>query len=269
MQRGIETVMREFREKFRLSKQLNESIVDGVIYGYKDYLRVRKEAARNLKVHGAYAWVKGNHIDHHVAVECEKFGVKSKLAKAGLTWQYLQFRKEEDNVLFLLKNARYFDVDAVDKGIDASGKPRTKKASYMEKLTTINDGIDFPKEVDTSRYEKSLQLELLEDPQLVPISVEDIVNLSNEFSKFYIVTYEIDEEFLVNSIKLFMPNPVNNKAYLIEDLSKLINTKPSHVIEMEDETKSILQSLTNTDYDASSFDIALTEDDSDKATGES
>lgn len=269
MQRGIGTVMKEFREKFRLSKQLNESIVDGVIYGYKDYLRVRKEAARNLKVHGAYAWVKGNHIDHHVAVECEKYGVKSKLAKAGLTWQYLQFRKEEDNVLFLLKNARYFDVNAVDRGIDASGKPSKKKASYLEKLTTINGGIDFPKEVNTSNYEKNLQLELLEDPQLVPISIEDIINLSSEFNKFYIVTYEIDEEFLINSIKLFMPNPLNNKAYLIEDLSNLINTKPSHEIEMEDETKSILQSLTNTEYDASSFDIALTDEESDEATGES
>ena len=47
-------------KKFRLSGELNESIVDGIIEGYKDYLRVRKEAARNLRVHGAYAWVKGN-----------------------------------------------------------------------------------------------------------------------------------------------------------------------------------------------------------------
>ena len=260
---------KEFRKKFRLSEQLNESIVDGIIYGYKDYLSVRMEAARNLKVHGAYAWVKGNHIDHRVAVECKKFGVTSNLARAGLTWQYLQFRKEDDNALFLLKNARYFNSNAVDKGLDASGKPRKQKASYMEKLIPINIDIDFPKELDASHYDKSIQLELLEDQGLVPISVEKSENISTEFNKFYIVTYEIDEEFSINSIKLFMPNPVNNKAYLVEDLSRLINTKPSHVIEMEEDTKSILQSLTDTVYDASSFDIALTEDDSDEAIRES
>lgn len=251
---------------FRLSSELNESIVDGIIEGYKDYLQVRKDAARKLKVHGAYAWVKSNHIDHHVAVQCEKYGVASQLAKAGITWQYLQFVKADDKVLFLLKNARYFDPKAVDKGLDASGRRRTKKANYMENLITINEGINFPKEAKTMKYEKSYQLELFEDPQSLTISKEDIAEISKQFNKFYIVTYEIDEEFLIHSIKLLMPNPANNKAYIVDDLSSLINTKTSHIIEIEEETKEILQSSAEI-YDASAFDIALIEDDIE--TGES
>ncbi|MEC1696878.1 hypothetical protein P9233_22805 [Schinkia azotoformans] len=254
---------------YRLSEKLSEGIVDGIIEGYKDYLRVRKEAARQLKVHGAYAWVKGNHIDHHIAVQCAKFGVEGKLSKAGVTWQYLQFQMEEDKVLFLVKNARYFDPKAVDKGMDAYGRPRTKKVTYMENLVGINQGVKFPKEVETIKHEKSFQLELLEDLQVVSISKEDTVELAKEYNRFYIVTYQIDEEFLINSIKLWMPNPGNNKAYLVEDLSNFINTKTSHIIEMEEETKAILQSSTEVEYDASSYDIALTEDDNDEAAEES
>ncbi len=35
-------------KEFRLSKELSESIVDGIIEGYKDYLSVRREKAREL-----------------------------------------------------------------------------------------------------------------------------------------------------------------------------------------------------------------------------
>lgn len=55
--------------------------------------------------HGAYAWVKGNHIDHHVAVQCEKLGVESKLSKAGVTWQYLQFSVDDIKTLFFIFRA--------------------------------------------------------------------------------------------------------------------------------------------------------------------
>ena len=50
-------------KEYQLPDKLNESLVDGIIEGYRDYLDVRRQKARELKVHGAYAWVKGNHID--------------------------------------------------------------------------------------------------------------------------------------------------------------------------------------------------------------
>lgn len=55
------------------------------------------------------------------------------------------------------------------------------------------------------------------------------------------------------------PNPANNKAYLVDNLTKYINTKPSHIIEMESEIKAILQSSAKIElnYDATAFEIAL------------
>lgn len=246
---------------FQLPHELNISIVDGIVEGYKDYLSVRKEKARELKVHGAYAWVKGNHIDHHVAVECEKHGVTGRLSKAGLTWQYLQFQLKEDKVLFLVKNARYFDPNAVDKGKDVKGRTRWTKTSYMANLTNINSSIEFPEVADLIQQGQStqLQLELLEDAQVVQIDSNDTLEVSKQYNRFYIVTYEIDSEFLISEIKLWMPNPVNNKAYLVKNLTEFINTKPSHIIDMENATREILQSSAEIDveYNATSYEIVL------------
>ncbi|HCX47604.1 MAG TPA: hypothetical protein DG757_00870 [Bacillus sp. (in: Bacteria)] len=248
-------------KQYHLPQELNISIVDGIIEGYKDYLSVRREKARELKVHGAYAWVKGNHIDHHIAVECEKHGVTGRLSKAGLTWQYLQFQLKEDKVLFLVKNVRYFDPNAVDKGKDVKGRTRSTKASYMANLTDINSSIEFPEVAIPIPQGQStqLQLELLEDVQVVQINSNDTLEISKHYDRFYIVTYEIDSEFLISEIKVWMPNPVNNKAYLVENLTKHINTKPSHIIEMEDDTRAILQSSAEIEvgYDATAYEIAF------------
>lgn len=238
---------------FQLPKTMSESIVDGIIYGYKDYVNVRREKAGELKVHGAYAWVKGNHIDHHVAVECEKHGVTCRLAKAGLTWQYLQFQHDEDKILFIIKNARYFDPNAVDKGKDVKGNTRKRKATYITNLVDINSSIKFPKESDS--ITQSTQLQLFEYPQFVSFDEEDTKELNKEYDRFYIVTYSIDPGFQINSIKVWMPNPVNNKAYSVEDLSQYINKKPSHFIEIEEETKTILQSTAEIERDYSDYGI--------------
>lgn len=162
---------------------------------------------------------------------------------------------------FLVKNARYFDPNAVDKGKDAKGRTRSNKASFMSNLTNINSSIEFPKIVPPHHPGQSaqLQIELLEDVQIVRINSNDTLEISKQYDRFYIVTYEIDMEFLISGIKLWMPNPVNNKAYLVENLSKYINTKPSHIIEIENDTKMILQSSAEieVDYDATAYEIAF------------
>ncbi|WP_242228025.1 hypothetical protein [Bacillus cereus group sp. BfR-BA-01392] len=97
---------------------------------------------------------------------------------------------------------------------------------------------------------------------------EEVSEIAKQYDRFYIVTYEIDDEFLINAVNLWMPNPLDNKAYLVEDLSDHINTKTSHIIEMEEQTKAILQNSTEMP-DASLYDIEIVEDDIDEATGES
>lgn len=244
-------------ENYKLSSDLNQKIVDGIMEGYREYLDVRREKS-TMKVSGAYAWVKGNHIDHHVAATCESYGVERKLAKAGLTWQYLQFKHGDDETLFIVKNARYFNPDQVNRGKDALGNSRSKKISYMDELMKINSNINF--NINTPENQKdSVQLELvlLENVSLTEKDNEDISKINIDFKRFYIVSYEIDEGQQISEIGLWMPNPVNNKAYHIDDLTAYLNS--DHIIEIEPKLKEVLTNKSDsTDYlDAQSFGIVL------------
>lgn len=245
-------------KEYKLSNELNQSLVDGIFAGYSDYLEVRREKSRSLKVSGAYAWVKGNHIDHHVAVSCEKHGVESKLAKAGLTWQYLQFMHEDEKILFIVKNARYFNSEQVDYGRDAMGRTRNKKISYMNELMQINSGIDF-NNVPIEEIESSLQLELelIEDVKLSETDNIEISKIKSSYDRFYIVTYKTDENQQIEDIRLWMPNPVDNKAYAIENLTNYFNA--SHIIDIDDDLRSVLSNSGDSEsyLDAHAFGIVL------------
>ena len=247
-------------EEYRLPEKLNESIVDGIIEGYRDYLEVRRQKALELKIHGAYAWVKGNHIDHYVALACEEHGVTSTLAKAGMTWHYLQFSHMNEKTIFIVKNARYFNTEEVDIGKDAKGRPRGKKASYMKNLMNINEGINFD-DISSNMHYHSVQLELLEDFQPVTFGDEDTKAIAAQFDRFYIATYNIGEDYQIGEIRLWMPNPADNRAYLINELTPYIGQKPGHIFEIEDQLKSVLTQTVAAEgvLDAAVFGIVLDE----------
>ncbi|MBO0588215.1 hypothetical protein [Sporosarcina sp. E16_8] len=253
-------------ENYKLADELNQKIIDGLMEGYREYLDIRREKARVMKVSGAYAWVKGNHIDDSIANACESYGVESKLAKAGLTWQYLQFKHLDEKILFIVKNARYFDEEQVDKGKGANGKTRDAKMSYMNKLMEINLDIDFGS-IKTEESNGSVQLELIEDLHLSESDDIAISAIESNFSRFYIVTYEIDENQLISKVSLLMPNPVNNKAYLIDDLIRYVNA--SHDLIIDEELKDALTNSveTNENLNAFKFDIGLNDDVDEKDKG--
>lgn len=245
-------------KEYILPEQLNEKIVDGIIEGYRDYLDVRRQKARELKVHGAYAWVKGNHIDHYVALSCEAYGVASTLAKAGMTWQYLQFSHKNERILFIVKNSRYFNMEEVDKGKDAKGRTRESKASYMENLMNINERIKFDN-ISAKTFNHSVQLELLEEFQPVSLEEEDTKDMNTQFDRFYIATCNIGEDHQIGEIRLWMPNPADNRAYLVSELTPYIGRKSAHLFEIEEELKSILTQTIAAEgvLDATAFGIVL------------
>lgn len=223
------------------------------MHGYQEYLDVRKEKFSTMRISGAYAWVKGNHIDDHIYKECESEGVTSKIAKAGLSWQYLQFSHENEEVLFIVKNGRYFSKNQVSKGKDATGAIRSSKMSYMENLMKINKNIKF-NEAEFSPLEVG-QLELLEDTPLTQDDNDEISKIESNYNRFYIVTYNIDENHLISNISLFLPNPYDNKAYHVEDLTTYISEAP--VLNIEEDLKHELSKSQEIDevHSAHLFDI--------------
>ena len=60
---------------YKFSEELNVRLVRGIEKGYSDYAEVRREKRDELLVSGAYAWVKGNHIEDQVARELKEIGI--------------------------------------------------------------------------------------------------------------------------------------------------------------------------------------------------
>ncbi|MFX0560731.1 hypothetical protein TEPIDINF_002165 [Tepidibacillus infernus] len=252
--------MRDKMKEYQLGKQVSQRIVDGILQGYKNYIQERIEKSQQMKISSAYAWVKGNHIDDQTAIKCEEIGIKFNKARAGYTWGYLQFIDENESSMYIIRNSRYFDEENFSKGRKVTGERNRdqENENYLKKLSKINQNIQFPTEptlfMDETDVHKSMTL--FDDAVMKSLLDSDVAKLQQEFNKFYIITYEIDQANMIASIKVWLPNPENDKAYLVEDLTDLINTSS---IDLTDLDTSVLENdqleFNNESTNAIDYDI--------------
>lgn len=230
-------------QEYTFSSEVNQVIVDGILNGYKSYIHERNEKQRTMVISDAYAWVKGNHIDDQTARECANVGIEYKKARAGYTWGYLQFTSSEDKSMFIIKNSKYFNEENFPggKGIDGNKKRKKNDENYLKKLSRVNWKINFPETPTLLPKEKgSVEfLTLFDDNTMKSLEDTEVSRLKEEYDKFYIVTYEIDEAFMISKISVWMPNPNDEKAYLVEDLTELINNSS---VEFDDVDLTALES---------------------------
>ncbi|ALX50116.1 hypothetical protein AOX59_16955 [Lentibacillus amyloliquefaciens] len=214
-------------EKYRMGSTMNQSVVNGILQGYKNYIEERKAKKEEMHISTAYAWVKGNHIDDQTAEECKESGISFTKAKAGYTWGYLQFNIDNDKRMFIIKNAKYFDEDDFPHRKDVRGQKHkaSDKETYLKRLSRINSNVDFPEEPTLFPEEKENKImSIFGDETLKELEDPQARELEYKFNQFYIITYEIDESFAISNIRMLMPNPDNDKAYEVENLSKFIGT---------------------------------------------
>ncbi|EDO0512871.1 hypothetical protein ACJB9C_001018 [Listeria monocytogenes] len=206
-------------DEFKLDETISKAIVDGTLKGYLQYLEERKSKKESMSVSGAYAWTKGNHIDDQVSKIGQNHNVQFKIEKAGYTWEYLQFTVSEnaENYMVIVKNSR-----RVKKSFDDQ-KKKANEDNYLVNLADINTDVLKNSEQNFVVQPEQIQLEL-NDPEEVRAVIEGKqLNVTQKYSRFYIVTYEIDDETkFVESIQLTMPNRQTMNLELIEDLTYLI-----------------------------------------------
>ncbi|MGX7244830.1 spr1630 family ClpXP-sensitive toxin [Enterococcus quebecensis] len=206
-------------DEFKLDKSISKAIVDGTLKGYLQYLEERKSKKDSMNVSGAYAWTKGNHIDDQVSKIGQSHNVQFKIEKAGYTWEYLQFTVSEntEDYMVIVKNSR-----RVQKSFDDQ-KKKAKEDNYLVNLADINTDILKNSTQNFLVQPEQIQLEL-NDPEEVRAVLDGTpLNVTQKYSRFYIVTYEIDDETkFVESIKLTMPNRQTMNLELVKDLSYLI-----------------------------------------------
>lgn len=238
-------------EKYKFNPEHSKVIVDAIVEGYHEYIDHRKDRKEKMVISSAFAWTKGNFIESKVADECKSYGYRYKKSKAGFTWDYLQFIHGDAKSLFLIKNAAYFNKEHFSHAtlpFEKKGQQRT----YLHELSKINQDLHFH---TTSRKSAELpagseQLTFFVLEQQVK---DELDQFKDEFKEFHILTYKLDEAYQVSEIMHYLPNPEDNIAYLVEDLSDLISGA-----DLTDEDREIVAPETKDDFlDPAAFDIGI------------
>lgn len=236
-------------------------IVEAIVEGYREYIDHRKDRKQNMIISSAFAWTKGNFIESKLAEECRDYGFTYIKSKAGLTWVYLQFVHGDSKILFLIKNAASFNKESFSHAklpVD-SGK-HGRKRTYLHELSKINKDATFPPHHEDTRVRAlnhSEQLSLFVTENQVKDELEHSKSYYNEF---HILTYRLDDAFQIDEIMHYLPNPANNIAYEVEDLSHYIVGA-----ELTDEERKVVAPDASEDLlDPAAFDIGILEEEDEK-----
>ncbi|MBE5661114.1 hypothetical protein HU001_04645 [Staphylococcus sp. SS21] len=211
-----------------IKQEVRESIVKGIIAGYKDYVNERNEVKKRMVISDAYVYTKSNHIENQVAKHLENF-VKYIKENAGPSWKYLKFifniDEEKNNIIFILKNEDYFDEKNVTIGKSLIADKNKKDKNYLKKLMDKNRDIDF----DSVKKDFKIGHQMTADSILFNIKEGSNRDIN---SYFLIITYRIDKESKqLVAIKQWLPHPETNSAIMIDDLTPLLEKA---IVEIED-----------------------------------
>ncbi|EPY05855.1 hypothetical protein PAALTS15_17401 [Paenibacillus alvei TS-15] len=249
-------------DQYKFSPEHNQMIVDAIVVGYRDYIEHRKERKSKMRISSAFSWTKGNFIESKLAEECLDHGFTYKKSKAGLTWDYLQFIHGDSKILFLIKNAAYFNDDCFSQAMlpNQSGK-RGPRRTYLHELSKINTSLTFPSTRQasiggkiTKRYEQISWF-------IAENEVKDeLEKFTSSYNQFHILTYRLDDAYQISEIMHYLPNPNDNVAYLVEDLSDLISGA-----ELTEEDRDVVAPDMNDEVmDPAAFDIGIFEEEQQK-----
>lgn len=250
-------------EQYRFKPEHSEIIVKAIIEGYREYIEHRIDRRERMEISSAFAWTKGNFIESKIAEyfkEDDGEAFTHKKSKAGLTWDYLQFTHKDSKVLFLIKNAAYFNEKCfswakLPAGMDRKDALRT----YLHDLSKINADLKFP--TDSSYHELHQSEEVVQLSLPIPLHQvtrvkEEIKQLSSMYNEFHILTYAMDDAYQISKVKHYLPNPHDNIAYLIEDLSDLISGA-----ELDDREREVLAPDSDGMLDPAAYDIEILEEE--------
>ncbi|OPG99480.1 hypothetical protein B2I21_04550 [Chryseobacterium mucoviscidosis] len=246
-------------EQYKFNSEHSKMIVNAIVDGYRDYIDHRKDRRENMKISSAFAWTKGNFIESKIADYCGQQGFTHKKSKAGLTWDYLQFTHEDSKILFMIKNAAYFNENCFSRAkIPTGGGNKGPFRTYLHDLSKINKDLEFsPDPRLFSAQEKGERVEQLSFPiseSQVSRVKEELENFASTYNEFHILTYAIDDAYQISEVQHYLPNPDDNIAYFIEDLSDLISGA-----DLNDDDREVLAPDMEDIVDPAAYDIEILE----------
>ncbi|MBY7145081.1 hypothetical protein KFZ56_18855 [Virgibacillus sp. NKC19-3] len=247
-------------EQYKFDAEHSKEIVNAIVEGYRNYVEHRKDRHEKMKISSAFAWTKGNFIESQIADISSDLHLLYKKAKAGLTWDYLQFIHDDTKKIFLIKNATYFNENNFSQAVLPNKDINQRvRRTYLHELSKINQNLDFPAAHSNqeSRIEYSEQLSFFITEKQVK---DELDQFKSSYNEFHILTYEIDAAYQISKIAHYLPNPDDNIAYMVEDLSKYISGAA-----LSDDEREIVAPKPDDDLiDPREYDIGIFEDEENK-----
>ncbi|KAB8130303.1 hypothetical protein F9U64_14360 [Gracilibacillus oryzae] len=242
-------------DRYKFEPQQSEMIVNAIVEGYRDYIDHRKDRHEKMTISSAFAWTKGNFIENKISEISPALNITYKTAKAGLTWDYLQFIHDDTKKLFLIKNAAYFNENNFSQAVLPNNHSSKTRRTYLHELSKINHRLEFaPEDEDGFSNENNKQLSFFVTEEQI---LDEVEHFQHTYNEFHILTYKIDSAYQIFEIMHYLPNPENNKAYKVEDLSRYITGS-----ELTDEEREIIApEQDNGIIDPAAFDIGILEEE--------
>lgn len=177
-----------------------------LLKGIGSILNIVKTVTKLWQLVPAFAWTKGNFIESKIAQISPLLSLKYKFAKAGLTWDYLQFIHEDTKKLFLIKNAAYFNEDNFSQALlPNQQKSKGPRRTYLHELSKINQHIEFTSDYQPkSEYEITEQLSLFIPEKQIR---DDLEKIQKDYNEFHILTYSIDDAYQISEIIHYITQP--------------------------------------------------------------
>jgi hypothetical protein len=246
-------------DQYKFNSEHSKMIVEAIVEGYREYIDHRKDRREKMKISSAFAWTKGNFIESKVAEECINHGFTYKKSKAGLTWDYLQFVHGDSKILFLIKNATYFNKESFSQAkLPTKSERNGHTRTYLHELSKINKDLTF---TNIRKGSSDRAVESSEQPSffLVPEKQikEELDYFKSSYNEFHILTYALDEAYQISEIIHYLPNPGDNVAYEVENLSNYISGA-----DLTEEEREVVAPDTNDEImDPAAFDIGILEEE--------
>lgn len=210
----------------RLSDIQAQTVVDGILAGYKNYLQERREKRLSMKVSYGYAFTKGNHIDDAVVNRLENMIEKTTLEKVKGGWEHFEYTfKNGVSCFFIIKNA---------SRVRTATKKGSNESSYLIEYAALlnNNWIEEERLRDNQQKEDDMviQLSMLTEEEKKKLDERRQVR---EHDRFYLVIYETNELKMITRIELVALDAVTRELHQIQDLSPYIQTSDVEVTEAE------------------------------------
>ncbi len=197
-------IERRVHMDFGFSNELKRTIVTGVMNGYTNFLLQRKVFEEELLISSAFTWMKSNYIDSSIASSVPEnvtYQIKQKAS-----WKYIVFdiSHKDETYRFIMKPPTVFNSI---KGSDY----------YLSKSVEVNEGV-----ANSQEFKKLFNItdQDVIDESLLVYNEIDLFD-SEDFDRFYIISYEADVTKGIKSIEIYLP--YGKSAYCVSVLTPLID----------------------------------------------